>query len=282
MSDLPVTAGREAEPDPRNAAKLDRLWRIWSVAGVGGFLVAGALLGFVIIPVVQGQQAGVDPFTAICRAIGIAPGTAAAPQPPPVASSPPVSEVAWTVPVLRALEGGSAERGREIASQVCANCHGLNGFSVDAQFPHLAGQSAYAIWKQLHDYKTGARQNEIMNGIAQQLDDKQMADAATYYDRRDGLVQANLSDAYAKTLVERGDVARGIAACGNCHNRGAGGPIESPVLVGQYAGYLAGQLRAYRSRERHNDLYARMRTIAAGLTDEEIAALSAHYAAAYR
>ncbi len=101
-------AGRELEPDPRNAAALDRRWRLWSAAGVAGVLVAGALLGFVVIPVVQGRGAGIDPFTAICRAIGILPGSPAARQPPPVASSVPVSVVAWDGRTLSAVQGASA------------------------------------------------------------------------------------------------------------------------------------------------------------------------------
>ncbi len=52
--------------------------------------------------------------------------------------------------------------------------------------------------------------------------------------------------------------------------------------MGQYSSYLATQLRAYHARERHNDVYARMRTIAGALTDAEIAELAAYYAAAYR
>ncbi len=275
-------AGRELEPDPRNAAALDRRWRLWSAAGVAGVLVAGALLGFVVIPVVQGRGAGIDPFTAICRAIGILPGSPAARQPPPVASSVPVSVVAWDGRTLSAVQGASAQRGAEVAGQVCAACHGEHGFSADPQFPHLAGQSAYAIYKQLHDYKTGARVNEIMAGIAQALDDRQMADAAAYYDRQPGLELAGLGTERARQLVERGDVSRGIAACSSCHARGTGGPIEAPLLAGQYRSYTADQLRAYNFRERHNDVYARMRTIAGALTDAEITELAAYYAAAYR
>ena len=42
------------------------------------------------------------------------------------------------------------------------------------------------------------------------------------------------------------------------------------------------QLKLYASGERRNDVYARMRTIAAQLTDEEIRGLAAYYRAGFR
>jgi cytochrome c553 len=45
-------------------------------------------------------------------------------------------------------------------------CHGENGVSVAPEYPHLAGQSGAAIYKQLHDYRTGSRVNPQMTDIA--------------------------------------------------------------------------------------------------------------------
>lgn len=42
--------------------------------------------------------------------------------------------------------------------------------------------------------------------------------------------------------------------------------------------YLAAQMRAFRSGERTNDVYQRMRAIAVKLTDEEIDQLAQYYA----
>ena len=60
---------------------LDQPWRIWSSVAVMGILLSGVLLGVLIIPVVQGRSAGIDAYTAICRALGILPGSPAQPQP---------------------------------------------------------------------------------------------------------------------------------------------------------------------------------------------------------
>lgn len=271
-----------SEHGTKDQVAVDRAWRVWSSVTVGGVLIVGALLGFIAIPLVQRQGVGIDSFTAICRAIGLLPGTPAAPQPAPLPATEPVSIVAWTGATLRTVQDGSATRGATTVTQVCAGCHGEHGLSVDPQFPQLAGQSAYAIYKQLHDYKTGARVNAIMSAITGSLNDQQMADVAAYYDRQPGLQPANSGTAQARRLVERGDVARDIPPCASCHARGTGGPIESPWLVGQYKGYLAQQLQLFRSHERHNDLYARMRTIAGALTPAEITQLSDDYAATRR
>ncbi len=68
-----------------------------------------------------------------------------------------------------------------------------------------------------------------------------------------------------------------IPSCNGCHVNGSGGPIETPVLTGQHRVYLAAQLLAYKNRQRNNDVYQRMRAIAARLSNEEIEALSRYY-----
>ena len=54
------------------------------------------------------------------------------------------------------------------------------------------------------------------------------------------------------------------------------------MLAEQRAEYIVQQLKLYASGERRNDVYARMRTIAARLTDGEIEGLAAYYRAGFR
>ena len=63
--------------------------------------------------------------------------------------------------------------GKKLSSQ-CVACHGDNGISVIEEAPNLAGQKELYIWNQLRDYKSGKRQNEIMNIIAKNLTDDEM------------------------------------------------------------------------------------------------------------
>jgi predicted CXXCH cytochrome family protein len=67
-----------------------------------------------------------------------------------------------------------------------------------------------------------------------------------------------------------------VGKCTGCHGVDGGGVGTFPPLAGKTREYLAQQLRDYRSGARENPM---MNTLSASLTDEEIAALAAHFAA---
>ncbi len=121
-----------------------------------------------------------------------------------------------------------------------------------------------------------------MTPIAQSLDDAQITAVAAHFAaaNRRALdpTTAEVVDPEIVQLVGRGDPARGLPACNSCHSPTAGGPIETPTLTRQNRDYLIAQLRAYRSGERRNDIYTRMRSIAGKLSDREIDRLAAYYA----
>ena len=102
----------------------DSAWRIWPSVAVLLIILTGALLGVIIIPVVQGRSVGIDAYTAICRSLGILPGSPARPQ--IVSRNPPtpVSQVVWTPGVLQILADAKPERGRAKVMEICAACHG--------------------------------------------------------------------------------------------------------------------------------------------------------------
>lgn len=251
------------------------------VGGVVALVFGVALLGFVVVPAIQGQSAGIDTWTAICRAIGIAPGSPAASTPQTAAAAAPVSDVAWTTDVLNRLAQPQPEMAQQLAETLCVACHGEDGISTTPQNPHLAGQSALAIYKQLHDYKSGARANELMTPVAQQLTEEQILAVANFYSSfSKGTLDRRLEwagDPAVDHLVRTGDTARGIPGCQSCHGYGAGGPMETPTISGQHREYLAAQLANYASGTRKNDVFARMRDIAGRLSQQEIAALVQYY-----
>ena len=270
-------------PEPHD---LDRSWTIWASIAVGAVLLAGILLGVLIIPVVQGRRAGIDAFTAICRALGILPGSPAVPQVVDRTPPTPVSQVVWTPQLLQILADARPDRGRAKAQEVCAACHGEQGVSVAPEFPNLAGQSGAAIYKQLHDYRTGSRTHQLMTDIAKALDEPTLADVAAYYagqpKREPNPATLGESPPAIVSLVELGDPSRNIPPCAACHRPGSGGPIETPILSEQWQEYLALQLKRYASGERRNDVYGRMRAIAPRLTPAEINGLAAYYRAGFR
>jgi cytochrome c553 len=266
-----------AQPQPE---ALDRPWRSWASIVILSALAFSIVFGFIVIPVVQGYSIGIDPFTAICRAVGVAPGSPAVPQPRSEAQAQPTTLVAWNVDLLRALSRPT-KAGAALA-EGCAGCHGERGIAPDPQFPNLAGQSAVAIYKQLHDYKSGSRVNEVMTGIAQSLEDQEIVDVSAHISSVAAATPPpgtpEMTDKDVVRIVERGDPARGLPACNGCHGFNSGGPIETPSLSRQSKNYLAGQLLAFKSAARQNDIYTRMRSVAAKLTDREIDLLATFYA----
>jgi len=276
-----MTHGSGSEP-----VALDRPWRTWASVAVLVVLLSGVLLGVLIIPVVQGRGAGIDAFTAICRALGILPGSPALPQIVDRTPPTPVSQVVWTPAVLQILAEAKPERGRAKAQEVCVACHGEQGVSAVAEYPNLAGQSGAAIYKQLSDYRTGSRTNQLMTDVAKALDETTLADVAAYYaaQPKRNANPATLAESPEGIvrLVELGDPNRNIPPCASCHRQGSGGPIETPILSEQGRDYLALQLRMYASGERRNDVYGRMRTIAAKLTPSEINGLATYYRAGFK
>ena len=123
---------------------LDQPWRIWASIAIFGIVLSGVVLGVVIIPVVQGRSDGIDAYTAICRALGILPGSPARQQVTDRMPPTPVSQVVWTSDLLQILADAKPERGRAKAQEVCGACHGEQGVSPAPENPHLAGQSGAA------------------------------------------------------------------------------------------------------------------------------------------
>jgi cytochrome c553 len=258
--------------------------RVW--ATVLGLLAVGAFLAFIVIPLAQGRAGGIDSFTAICRAFGILPGSPARVTPIAHATPQPVTQVAWTAATLAEIEHADPRHGGEVAQERCVACHFPDGNSAAPTIPRMAGQSYFAIYKQLHDFQSGARVNEIMSAQVKELDDKAIADVAAYF----GHLARGSSDlqnppfvpSEVENLVVNGDVARGLPPCIACHGASTGGPIEVPTLTDQHQDYLQAQLEAFAKSERHNDIYHRMRDVASRLTPREMVLLAIFYAGVRR
>lgn len=89
-----------------------------------------------------------------------------------------------------AQAAGSAGRGMEL-SKTCQACHGADGNGVgDPQYPILAGQYHDYLVQALKSYRSGARQNVIMQGFAGTLSDQDIADLAAYFSSQ----KSNLGD----------------------------------------------------------------------------------------
>jgi cytochrome c553 len=81
---------------------------------------------------------------------------------------------------------GDAGAGEKKAS-ACEACHGATGESTDPTFPNLAGQHASYLAQALTDYRSGARKNPIMAGMASNLSNQDILDLAAWYADQGGL-----------------------------------------------------------------------------------------------
>ncbi|MEO8857981.1 MAG: cytochrome c [Burkholderiaceae bacterium] len=78
------------------------------------------------------------------------------------------------------LANGNAENGK-LKAGTCFACHGVDGNSVDPQYPRLAGQYNLYLQRVLHEYKNGERDNPIMKGMVATLSDQDIEDVAAYF-----------------------------------------------------------------------------------------------------
>jgi cytochrome c553 len=267
-----------------NSDPLDRPWRLWASVAILSVFAFSVLFGFVLLPIIQGRGAGLDAFDSICRALGLRPGSPTAPQPASEAKAQPTTRVAWSAQLMEALDRPSAI-GAQLGT-ACAACHGKDGRSVDTKlYPDLAGQSAVALYKQLNDFKSGSRASAVMAPLAQPLSDEQIVAVSAHFAgfpvRALPPAQLPAQSEAIERLVARGDPARAIAACNACHGDQSGGPAEAPRLTHQGAQYLTAQLRAFKSGERRNDIYSRMRNVAVVLSETEIDGLAAFYSTTF-
>jgi cytochrome c553 len=181
-------------------------------------------------------------------------------------------------------------KAQNTASQVCAACHAADGNSTAPANPKIAGQIPEYLHKQLADFKPQAgnkpaRESPIMMGMVANLSDADMKGLAAYYAGQKlkpaAAADKNLA-ALGQKLWRGGNAANGVPACAGCHGpAGAGMPAQYPRIGGQYAEYIATQLKAFRDGARANDPNGMMRGVAARLSEREIRAV-AEYAAGLR
>lgn len=181
-----------------------------------------------------------------------------------------------SLPAMRAEAAGNATAGREKAKP-CAACHGENGISAIPSVPSLAGQQDQYIQWQLVFFRSGRRPNPAMAPLVADISDEDIRDLGAYfnslpYDTKiaDDAPNAGLA-AHGKTISIR-------HRCANCHLDNYRGSRAAAAVANQHEEYLVKALTDYRSAERPSTGVASMNEAAAGLNDDDIAAV-AHYLA---
>lgn len=65
--------------------------------------------------------------------------------------------------------------------QTCRVCHGLDGMGTNPMIPHIGGQSADYLSKQLQDFRAGRREDPQMSIIARDLTDEDIKALSVWY-----------------------------------------------------------------------------------------------------
>jgi cytochrome c553 len=173
-------------------------------------------------------------------------------------------------------------RGKVLSeSERCQGCHGEDGDSVSPIIPRLAGQHAAYLFKQLQDFKSGARKNDIMSVMAADIADADLADIAVFYASAPVLPGEQIdTDNVARNIFVNGDASRNIVACAICHGSDGRGlsrnGVTYPSIAGQHRKYLRAQMVKWSLGERSNSDGGIMNTVAKALSGREMEALSAY------
>lgn len=187
-------------------------------------------------------------------------------------------------PAKPAPSAPDLDRAKQIATQVCAACHGADGNSPLPANPNLAGQIGDYITLQLAHFKAGIRVNPTMQAMAATLSDADMQALGAYFSQQTPKGLAAKDVALVKSgqrLWRGGNSATSVPACAACHSpTGAGVPKNYPRLAGQYGDYVYVQLKAFKAGERGADKAGKdvngriMVDIARNMADDEMKAVA--------
>jgi len=191
--------------------------------------------------------------------------------------------------LLLALAGcagaGKATVEQSVAAtqHVCASCHGVDGLGVSPTFPRLAGQQADYIVVQLKAFRDKTRADPhahtYMWGMAAKLSDETIDGLAASYAAMPPAhpTQGDPAEmAAGAQIFAQGIADHQVPACSACHGDQAAGNGQIPRLAGQYRNYIEGQLAAFVTNARANEM---MHDNSKNLTPSEIAQVAAFVAA---
>ena len=209
-----------------------------------------------------------------------------APAPAPEAAAPEAAAPEAAAPEAAAPEAAPAP---EVAAapagpqpleerlQLCAGCHNPDGNSIIPENPKLSGLDAKYLLRQLKDFKSGDRTNDIMSGIIGMVDESEFKDLAAYFNeqkRSDGVTEKPELAAQGKLIFDEGIIGSAVPACSGCHNEDGSGTNKYPRLNGQNPLYVKNQLMNFKNGIRTNDAKSVMRAVAKRMNDAEIEAVA--------
>lgn len=161
---------------------------------------------------------------------------------------------------------GDAALGERLSAG-CGGCHGLQGHTIDARTPALAGQDPQYLVASMKAYQEGSRRHDEMKSLLAPMSAAQLGHIAAYYAAQTPRQDQAPTALFAREWAER---------CDRCHGPGTDNPsMVVPRIEGQQREYLTHVLRDYRDGKRHQSA---MHAMSMPLSDNDIEAIAAHYA----
>jgi cytochrome c553 len=127
---------------------------------------------------------------------------------------------------------------------VCNTCHGADGVPRSAATPVIWGLQENYLLKQLHDFQSGDRNNEVMVWMATALTPAELGSAAAYFAKKNWPARPAAAASASPPAV--------VAVCQACHQQNLAGGVPAPRLAGQRYEYLVEAMRRYAEGERTN------------------------------
>lgn len=137
----------------------------------------------------------------------------------------------------------------EARLQTCNACHGENGRPVDASIPVIWGQQQTFLVKQLHDYRSEDRPNQVMSPIAATIKPEEWRKTAGYFAAKTWPDKPAATPAMAAPAP----AADKIAVCKACHLESFTGAMSGPRLAGQSYEYLIAAMNSFADGTRSNN-----------------------------
>ena len=170
----------------------------------------------------------------------------------------------------------------------CTACHGAQGRAgPDGYYPRIAGKPAGYLYHQLLNFREGRRHYGLMTRLLDPLSDAYLMDIARHFAALDLPYPAPARSNAAPEVLQRGrelalrgDAARQLPACAQCHGAAlTGAQPNTPGLLGLPRDYLNAQLGAWRTGQRRAHAPDCMAQIARSLAPEDLTAVSSWLAA---
>jgi len=128
---------------------------------------------------------------------------------------------------------------------VCNTCHGTDGVPKHGAAPIIWGLQENYLLKQLHEFQSKARDNDVMTWMATALTQAELGPAAAYFAKKNWPARP--------TNAVSASPPSAIAVCQICHQQDFAGGLTGPRLAGQRYEYLIEAMNKFAKGQRTNN-----------------------------